>query len=105
MTAAGSSAGRRPRRFGAARWPQLVLVAGILLVVFVGPFAKRQELREKNRRLQQRTAQLAAEIKALEEQRRRLETDITYIERRAREKTGAVRKGEIVIKEAPAPAR
>jgi cell division protein FtsB len=30
-----------------------------------------------------------------------LETDIAYIEKRAREKVGMARKGEVVIKEVP----
>ncbi len=76
----------------------------ILLAVFLPPFAKYQELRYKNEKLERQIKELKEETKRLGEERERLQTDITYIERKAREKIGVAKKGEIILK-APAPAR
>jgi len=75
------------------------LFIGIAVVVFLPPFAKYQELRYKNNKLEQDLKDLRAEIKRLQVNKVRLETDMTYIEGRARDKIGLVRKGEIVLKE------
>jgi len=77
------------------------VTAGIISVIFLPPFVKYLELRYKNARLAQEIVTLKEENKKLGEEKRRLETDINYIEERAREKMGVARKGEIVIKEAP----
>jgi len=74
------------------------IILGILLVIFLPPFAKYQELRYKNKSLAQKISALKDENKRLEEEKRKLETDIVYIEKRARENIGVVRKGEIVLK-------
>ncbi|MFH0764742.1 MAG: septum formation initiator family protein [Candidatus Omnitrophota bacterium] len=81
---------------------KLWIIAGVLVVIFLPPFAKYQELRYKNKKLEERMVALDEETKRLTEEKKKLETDITYIEKRAREKIGVVRKGEIVIKEVPA---
>ena len=73
----------------------------ILLVAFLPPFAKYQRLRYKNKDLKAKIKALKEESKRLEEEKRRLQTDIVYIEGKARENIGVVRKGEIVLKEAP----
>ena len=72
-----------------------------MTVLFLPPFAKYQALRYKSRKIDERIAQLKAENKRLEEERLKLQTDIAYIEKRARENVGMVRRGEIVIKESP----
>lgn len=84
---------------------KLYIAIGILIVIFLPPFARLQELCYKNRKLEERIAALKGENKRLEEEKRRLETDISYIERKAREKIGLVRKGEIVLKEPPPRAK
>ena len=76
---------------------KISIVIGIIAVIFLPSFAKYQELRSKEARLDAQIKALKAENKLLEEERRRLETDITYVEKRARDKIGLVRKGEIVI--------
>ncbi|MFA5143342.1 MAG: septum formation initiator family protein [Candidatus Omnitrophota bacterium] len=87
--------GRR-RRIGSARvW----LVIAVLVVIFLPPFAKYQELKYKNRKLEERIVGLKVENEQLAEEKRKLETDIGYVEKKAREKIGVVRKGEIVLKE------
>jgi cell division protein FtsB len=84
---------------------QFYIILGILLVIFLPPFAKYQELRYKNKRLAEKISALKDENKRLEEEKRKLETDIVYIEKKAREKIGVVRKGEIVLKEKEAPKK
>lgn len=80
---------------------KVFIIAGIVLFVFLPPFAKYQELRYKSMMLDNRIKAMKLEIKKLEGERVRLQTDITYIEKKAREKIGVARTGEIVLKSAP----
>ena len=73
----------------------------ILLAIFLPPFIKYQVLSWKGWELKNKIRQLKDETKKLEAEKIRLQTDITYIERKARENMGVVKKGEIVFKEAP----
>ena len=82
--------------------PKFWIITGVFLIIFVPPFAKYQELRYKNQKLAERIDELKAENKTLEEKKKRLETDIVYVEKRARDKMGLVRKGEIVLRGTPA---
>jgi len=75
------------------------VAVAVFVIVFLPSFAKYQELRYKNKKLEEEIISLKAETKILAEEKRRLETDITYIEKKARDKIGVVRKGEIVLKE------
>ena len=75
------------------------VIVGIAVVIFLPPFAKYQELRYKNKKLEERLESLKLENERLTEEKRLLETDINYVEKKAREKIGVVRKGEIVMKE------
>ncbi len=84
---------------------RILLIVAVLAIIFLPSFARYQELRYKNKRLEERIQFLKSENKRLEEEKSRLETDITYIEKSAREKLGVVRKGEIVLKDAPASRR
>ncbi len=78
---------------------KLWVIVGIFAVIFLPPFAKYQELRYKNIKMEERINFLQRDNARLAEEKRRLETDINYIEKRSREKIGVVRKGEIVLKE------
>ena len=80
---------------------KIFLVVAVLLIIFLPSFIKYQALLYKNRSLEDRINFLSRENNRLEKEKVRLEMDISYIERKAREKMGVVRKGEIVIKEAP----
>jgi len=80
---------------------KLYIIIAIATVLFLPPFAKYQALRYKSKKIDERITQLKAENKRLEEERLKLQTDIAYIEKRARENVGMVRKGEIVMKEYP----
>lgn len=77
---------------------KVYLIAVVILIVFLPSFIKYQELSYKGRKLEARIAELTAENRQLAEEKMRLETDITYIEKRAREAIGVARKGEIVLK-------
>ncbi|MCM8760777.1 MAG: septum formation initiator family protein [Candidatus Omnitrophica bacterium] len=95
-----------PRRIYAGRGrgikkTKIILVAAALFVIFLPSFLKYQALLCKNRNLEERIKFLKKENERLEKEKARLEMDISYIELKAREKLGVVRKGEIVIKEAP----
>jgi cell division protein FtsB len=78
---------------------KLWVIVGIAALVFLPPFVKYQELRYKNSKLEERIENLKIENERLAEEKRLLETDINYVEKKAREKIGVVRKGEIVMKE------
>lgn len=84
---------------------KVLLVAAVVIAVFLPSFARYQEMNYKNKRLEERIRLLGLENRKLEEEKVKLETDITYIERKAREKLGVVRKGEIVLKETPRRGR
>ena len=88
-----NSGGTKPSR------RKLYILIGVVTVLFLPPFAKYQALRYKSNKIDQQIAQLKAENKRLEEEKFKLQNDIAYIEKRAREKVGMVRKGEVVIKE------
>jgi len=75
------------------------LILAIAIIIFLPPFAKYQELGYKNRKLSSDMHSLKKEIAVLQIEKKRLETDIAYIESKARENIGVVRKGEIVIKD------
>ena len=80
---------------------KIYLVVAVFVVVFLPSFAKYQELSYKNRKLAAQIAALKVDNKRLELEKIRLETDTSYIEKTARDKMGVVRKGEIVIRQAP----
>ena len=80
---------------------KLYLIIGVIVVVFLPPFAKYEELKFKNKKMEEEIATLKQEMERLTEEKRLLETDINYIEKKAREKIGIVRKGEIVMKGVP----
>ena len=75
-----------------------LIVVGILLVVFFPGYAKIQELRQKNKDLEENAKRLQAENIKLSEEKERLEKDPEYLERVARQKLGIIKKGEVVYK-------
>ena len=81
---------------------KIYLIIAAALVVFLPPFAKYQELRHKNAKLRERIAELERTNEDYRQRQYRLTHDISYIEKKAREKIGLVRKGEIVLKDRPA---
>lgn len=80
------------------RQSSFLIVAGILLVVFFPGYAKIQEMRQKNKDLEENAKRLQAENLKLSAEKERLEKDPEYLERVGREKLGIIKKGEVVYK-------
>jgi len=85
--------------FKRALW--LLGVVLFLLIIFLPGYTKLQELRDKNRDLENKIKRLAIENALLQEEIVRIENDPVYQEKIARDKMGVVRKGEIPIKIVP----
>lgn len=75
-----------------------LLCVGILLVIFFPGYCHMQELRQKNRDLEENIKKLQAENLKFSQERERLEKDPEYLERLGREKLGIVKKGEVVYR-------
>ncbi|MBN2453858.1 MAG: septum formation initiator family protein [Candidatus Omnitrophica bacterium] len=78
---------------------KVLLVLAVMAAVFLPSFAKYYELHDKKNALEARIDFLKKENKRLTEEKKLLETNISYIEKKARENLGVVRKGEIVLKD------
>lgn len=72
--------------------------AVLLLVLFLPGYTKLQELRVKNRQLEEDFRKMVVDNSLMQEELRRAENDPLYQEKIARDKMGVVRKGEIPIK-------
>ena len=78
-----------------------VIFIAILLAAFLPPFIKYQQINYRSKALDREIKNLKAEIKMMEEEKRRLETDIIYVEKKARDRIGVAKKGEIILKSYP----
>ena len=76
-------------------------IAVFLLIIFLPGYTKLQELRDRNRDLQDKIKRLTMENLLLQQELKRIDSDAVYQEKIAREKLGIVRKGEIPIKIVP----
>ena len=74
------------------------LVVVGLLIIFLPGFSRLQELRAKNKSLNDEIIRLHKENQDLEKQIELLETDPFYIEKKARDKLGIGKEGEIRYK-------
>ncbi|MFA4843211.1 MAG: septum formation initiator family protein [Candidatus Omnitrophota bacterium] len=72
-----------------------------LLVIFLPGYTKLQELKDRNRDLEDKIRRLRIENSLLGQEISRIESDPLYQERIAREKLGVVKKGEIPVKIVP----
>ena len=72
--------------------------AVLSLALFLPGYTKLQELRVKNRQLEEKFRKIAVDNALLQEELKRVEYDPIYQEKIARDKMGVVRKGEIPIK-------
>lgn len=72
--------------------------AVLALVLFLPGYTKLQELRIKNRQLEEKFRKMAVDNSLMQEELKRAENDPVYQEKIARDKMGVVRKGEIPIK-------
>ena len=78
--------------------PLYIGIAIALIVVFLPGYTKFMELRAKNMQLEKEISRLEQENISLLREKKRLEEDIDYIEKVARESMGVAREGEIPIK-------
>ncbi len=78
-----------------------IVIIVILMVTLLPGYTKWQDLIAENKRLRRRITKLSRSIEDLEKEKQKLESDILYIEKVAREKLGVVREDEVVIKERP----
>ena len=76
----------------------MVLVAIGLLIIFLPGFSRLQKLRAKNKSLNDEIVRLQEENQDLGKQIELLETDPFYIEKKARDKMGIGKEGEIRYK-------
>ena len=78
-----------------------LIFLGLILIIFFPGYAKIQEMRQKNRKLDADIKRLKAENIALGIEKEKLEKDPEYLEQVAREKLGIVKKGETVYRLVP----
>ena len=81
--------------------PLYIVIAIVLFVLFLPGYAKFMELRARNIYLEGEIKRLEQENIALYKEKDRLEQDIDYIEKVARDSMGVAREGEIPIKIEP----
>jgi len=72
-----------------------------IVVIFLPGFAKMQELRSRNNALTKEIKKLQLYNAKLREEKFKLENDLGYVEKIAREKLGMVKENEIVYKIIP----
>ncbi|MFH1996568.1 MAG: septum formation initiator family protein [Candidatus Omnitrophota bacterium] len=77
---------------------RLLILAIALAILFFPGFSKYQELKVRNRELEERIRRSEQENRTLREQAKLLKDDPVAIERAAREKMGLVRDGEILYR-------
>jgi len=73
----------------------------VLAVIFLRPLSKYREIQRKNKVLAEEIEYLKRVNQTLEDEKRALKEDPTFVERRAREKLGVVKEGEIIYKIVP----
>ncbi|MFZ5799791.1 MAG: FtsB family cell division protein [Candidatus Omnitrophota bacterium] len=79
-----------------ATW--LFLFAFLVLLAFLPSYTKLQDLKQRNREFEEKSAKLQQEIDALSQRLYRLEHDPDYLEALARDKMGVAKKGEVIYK-------
>ena len=75
-----------------------LVVAAILLLLFLPGFSRYQKLSAECGKLKKEIETLEKTNARLEEEKYKLEHDMEYVEKKARDKLGVVRKGEIPYK-------
>lgn len=85
---------------------RLIIIIGlaaivILVLILLPGYTKLQDLTAENKRLEREIAELSKSIENLRAEKEKLESDILYIEKVAREKLGVAREDEVIIKEKP----
>lgn len=78
--------------------PLYIIIAVALAAVFMPGYTKFMELRAKNLYLEKEIERLESDNIKLYNEKKKLEEDIDYIEKVARESMGLTREGEIPIR-------
>ena len=76
----------------------VIAIVVILVVVFLPRFSELQRLREENVNIKKSIILLEQDNEAVTEEVRRMEEDPNYVEQKAREKLGIIKKGEYIYK-------
>jgi cell division protein FtsB/cell division protein DivIC len=76
----------------------LIIIIFLLFIVFLPSYIKLQDLKQKNRDLEEKIKEIERENLVLREERENLKNNPFYIEKVGREKMGVVKKGEIIYK-------
>ena len=76
-------------------------ITGILCVVFLPGYSELQKLREKSEQYQKRIKLLEEHNDDLKDELTRMKEDPEQIEKKARNKLGIVKKGEIIYRKNP----
>ncbi|MFC1643895.1 septum formation initiator family protein [Candidatus Omnitrophota bacterium] len=76
----------------------ILLFLAVLCIIFLPGFSELHKLREENVQLQQRIRLLEEYNQQLKSELLEMGQDPGYIEKKAREKLGIVKKGEIIYK-------
>ena len=79
----------------------LLASAAVLFILFLPGYTRLQDLKSRNRDLEDKIRRLQIENSLLKQEMARIENDPVYQEKIAREKMGVVRKGEIPLKIIP----
>jgi len=75
-----------------------IAIAVIIAVIFLPGYIKFMQLKVRNMHLESEISRLERENIKLYKEKKRLEEDINYVEKVARESLGVTKKGEIPIK-------
>ncbi len=76
----------------------IIAIIVMLVVVFFPRFSELQRLREENVNIKKSIILLEQDNEALTEEVCRMEEDPNYVEQKAREKLGIIKKGEYIYK-------
>lgn len=78
--------------------PVQIVIAVIIAAIFLPGYIKFMQLKVRNMHLESEISRLERENIKLYKEKKRLEEDINYVEKVARESLGVTKKGEIPIK-------
>ena len=77
------------------------LILFVLALIYLRPYSKYRELSIKNKVLTEEIEYLKNVNRGLEEEKQALENDPAFVEKRAREKMGIVKEGEVIYRIVP----
>ncbi len=78
--------------------PAHIVIAVVIGIIFLPGYIKFMQMKIKNMHLENEIARLEKDNLKLYKEKKRLEEDINYVEKVARESLGVTKKGEIPIR-------